>query len=56
MVWVKFYKFGEGLGNEGYFKIISYNFFLVNENIMEEYLDLNLVYCFIMVRNMYEKL
>lgn len=56
LAWVKSHKLGEGLGNEGHFKIISYNSSLVNENIMEEYSDLNWVYCLIMVRNMYEKL
>ena len=45
LTWTKHLEFGEGLGNEGHFRVINCNSFLVNENIMG---DLNWIYCLIM--------
>ena len=42
LTWAKPLEFGEGLGNEGHFRVINCNSFLVNENIMGA---LSWIYC-----------
>ena len=44
LTWAKPLEFEERLGNEGHFRVINCNSFLVNENIMG---DLNWIYCLI---------